>query len=311
MGNSIEGFIVNEPITVLPFPSSEFLKTSLRVQMQQPMGTVSYLEMVNESSADGDGEDGMGRIGLQVRYQHIEAQTYQVQSEHSKEQASDLDRFNIDIVTQISSMLNNESLNNMEKILYKKYYDLGLETHIKSINKWRRFLSKYFKLSFPIYTESDKICSKILILSNMVAIRTRRGSANFVVVSPMIASLIADDPKSELLIESIQHNDGLYPFAIISDRVKVFIDPKMTYDNSTIVLGKTTEEGNTGVVMGEYSRQLFKNDTYDSVNLIPTIKFQLIDRFVIADIGNDSNNGFVTANISIGKKPLWRKLIRA
>ena len=293
MGKAIEGFIVNEPITVLPFPSSEFLKTSLRVQMQQPIGLVNYLEMVNESTTGEDGEDGIGRIGLQVRNQHIEAKTYQVQSEHSKEQESDLGRFNIDMVTQISSMLNNESLDNMEKILYKKYYDLGLETHIKSINKWRRFLSKYFKLSFPIYTESDKICSKILILSNMVAIRTRRGSANFVVVSPMIASLIAEDPKSELLkLESIQHNAGLYPFAIIADRVKVFIDPKMTYDNSTIVLGKTTEEGNTGVVMGEYSRQLFKNDTYDSVNLIPTIKFQLIDRFVIADIGNDSNNVF-------------------
>jgi hypothetical protein len=199
----------------------------------------------------------------------------------------------------------------MEKQLHNKYHDMGIRTYRKSYGKWKSFLNKYFKLEFPVYTEADKICSKILILSQMTAIRTRRGPANFVVVSPMMASLLMDDPTTIIKTSEIENSMSIYSSMSIAGRIKVFIDPKMKYDNMTVILGKTTENGNEGVVTGQYSRNFMKVDSYGAMDFQPTTKYQLRDRYVITDINESSADGFFTVDFVIGKKPFWRKLINA
>jgi hypothetical protein len=298
----------NEPITQIPFPKSEFLDTSLVTEMKGPMGTVSYLEMVTSTTGE---EDGIGQIGLQVKNKHIEALTYQVEAEHSKEKMADLRSMGIDLDTEMISVLNNESYLTMEKQLHNKYHDMGIQTYRKSYGKWKSFLNKYFKLEFPIYSEADKICSKILLLSQMTAIRTRRGPANFVVVSPMMASLLMDDPSTIIKTSEIENSMSIYSPMSIADRIKVFIDPKMKYDNMTVILGKTTENGNEGVVTGQYSRQFMKVDSVGAMDFLPITKYQLRDRYVVTDINESSADGFFTVDFVIGKKPLWRKLINA
>lgn len=298
----------NEPITQIPFPKSEFLDTSLVTEMKAPMGTVTYLEMITSTS---EGNEDMGQIGLQLKNKHIEAQTYQVGAEHSKEKSQDLKSIGIDLDAEMISVLGNESYLMMEKQLHNKYRDLGIQTYRKSFGKWKSFLNKYFKLEFPVYSESDKICSKILILSQMAAIRTRRGPANFVVVSPMMASLLMDDPSTIIKTSEILNSMGIYHSMSIADRIKVFIDPRMKYDNMEIILGKTTENGNDGVVTGQYSRQFMKVDSVDAMEFKPTSRYQLRDRYVVTDIGESASGGFFTVNFVIGKKPLWRKLIGA
>jgi hypothetical protein len=290
----------NEPITQIPFPKSEFLDTSLVTEMKGPMGTVSYLEMVTSTTGE---EDGIGQIGLQVKNKHIEALTYQVEAEHSKEKMEDLKSIGVDLDAEMVSVLSNESYLTMEKQLHNKYYDLGIQTYRKSYSKWKRFLNKYFNLEFPIYTESDKICSKILLLSQMTAIRTRRGPANFVIVSPVMASLLMDDPTTIIKTSEIENSMSIYSSMSIADRIKVFIDPKMKYDNMTVILGKTTEDGNNGVVTGQYSRLFMKVDSVDAMDFQPTQKYQLRDRYVITDISESSMDGFFTVDFVIGKKP--------
>jgi hypothetical protein len=276
--------------------------------MKGPMGTVSYLEMVTSTTGE---EDGIGQIGLQVKNKHIEALTYQVEAEHSKEKMADLRSMGIDLDTEMISVLNNESYLTMEKQLHNKYHDMGIQTYRKSYGKWKSFLNKYFKLEFPIYSEADKICSKILLLSQMTAIRTRRGPANFVVVSPMMASLLMDDPSTIIKTSEIENSMSIYSPMSIADRIKVFIDPKMKYDNMTVILGKTTENGNEGVVTGQYSRQFMKVDSVGAMDFLPITKYQLRDRYVVTDINESSADGFFTVDFVIGKKPLWRKLINA
>jgi hypothetical protein len=277
--------------------------------MKGPMGTVSYLEMVTSTTGE---EDGIGQIGLQVKNKHIEALTFQVEAEHSKEKLEDLKSMGIDLNDEMVSVLGNESYLMMERQLQNKYHDLGIKTYRKSFGKWKGFLNKYFKLEFPIYTEADKISSKILILSQMTAVRTRRGPANFVVVSPMMASLLMDDPSTIINPTGLDHNSiGNYQSLSIADRIKVFVDPKMKYDNMKVILGKTTENGNEGVVTGQYSRQFMKVDSVGAMDFQPTTKYQLRDRYVVTDINESSADGFFTVDFVIGKKPLWRKLINA
>jgi hypothetical protein len=79
----------------------------------------------------------------------------------------------------------------------------------------------------------------------------------------------------------------------------------------TVILGKTTENGNEGVVTGQYSRQFMKVDSVGAMDFQPTTKYQLRDRYVVTDINESSANGFFTVDFVIGKKPLWRKLINA
>jgi len=298
----------NQPIIEFPFPNSEFLSTAFIAKMNGPHGTIPYLEMVVESKED----DEMGQIGLQVRNKQIAAETFQVTSESSKTQSEELQKMGIDMDSQMSSILNNESFLGMEKQLHDKYYNLGIRTYRKSYGKWKSFLNQYFNLEFPIYTEVNKIGSKILILSQMTAIRTRRGSANFVIVSPMVASMLMEDPSVRILETEMRNNSTeIYPSLSIADKIKVFIDPKMKYDNMTIVLGKTTESGNTGVVMGQYSRNFMKVDSVGATDFQPTTKYQIRDRYVITDTNESASDGFFTVNLVIGKKPLWRKLIGA
>jgi hypothetical protein len=200
----------------------------------------------------------------------------------------------------------------MEKQLHDIYHDLGIKTYRKSYGKWKSFLNKYLKLEFPIYTESENIARKILVLSNMTAIRTRRGPANFVIVSPMVATMLLESPMTKMVnYEMSDISPDIYSNLTIADKIKVFIDPKMLYSSMTIILGTSTDSGNTGVVMGQYNRSFMKVESDNSMDSKQTDKYKLRDRYVITDTNESASDGFFTVDFVIGKKPFWRKIIGA
>lgn len=302
----------NDPIIELPFPNSEFLDTAFRVKMTSPIGTVTYLEMVVENTSGDSDDPGMGQISLRPMNQVIEAKTYQTASTTSKENITDLEKMGIDINAQMTSVLDNESYMNMEKQLHNLYRDLGQQSQEKILSKWKKFLRKYFKLEFPIYVEPENLVSKILVLAKMIAIKTRRGPGNFIVTSPMLNSIIFDDARTTASsLKAITRGSSIYRTGEIGNAVKIFVDPHMKFDNMEVVIGRTTEHGNSGVVMGEYSRNLMSIEDVDAMNFKPTVKFELRDRYAISKIGSTPEDSYITVKFKLGKKPLWRKLIGA
>jgi hypothetical protein len=302
----------NEPILEFPFPKSEFLDTAFRVKMNGPIGEVTYLEMEVQNTS-GDSEDpGMGQILLRPMRKVVESQTYEVKSNVSKDHVDELEKMGIDTNHQMFSVLDNESFMMMQKQLQNKYHELGDASYEKILSKWKKFLRKYLGIEHVLYVESDQLITKMLVLSNMIAVKTRRGPANFAIVSPMINSILADDPRfafSEM--NSLTKGGEIYSSGRVGHSIKVFVDPNMSFDNMKILLGRTTEHGNTGIVMGEYSRQAMKVDDYGAMDFSTETKYMIRDRYVINTVGSNPEDSFVSVEIKLGKKPFWKKLIGA
>jgi hypothetical protein len=297
----------NEPILEIPFSKNEFLDTTLRLKMNGPTSEINYLEMEEV----GMEEEGMSQISLKMKRKTITTSTYQVNAENPKTNLENLKDFGINIDDQMTSILISESDLNMQKLVKEKYLSLGVKFERSTWNKWKTFLNKHFQLEFPeFFKDHNDLINKIFMLSNLIAAKTRRGPANFITTSPKIASILAEDPRTQLISTGIYNGPGIRPFAIINDKIKVFIDPTFKFDDETVIIGKNTDEGNTGVVLGEYSRQMMKIEGLSSMDFTLTDKYQLRDRITVSEIG-DKDLGYYTTKFVIGKKPFWRRLIRA
>jgi hypothetical protein len=287
----------NQNIQEIPTSTSPFLDTAFRLKMQQPHGVFTFLEMPEPPSTDG-----APVLSLEVKNKVLQAETYQVNANVQLSTIKDLQRMGIDGTRETVSALVNESTLNFEKILVNKYTELGKNSYYSDFTKWQKFLNKYFKLEFPIYLDEDQICAKILEISLKIAKKSRRGSANFVVVSPKVFEYIRLSPMFEY--NSDESYTGLSYNVGRIQHINVFINHNLTSED--IIVGMNTRDNNPGVVYGEYSRQFMQNERYET----NSIDFQLRDRSVIASIGDTASNSYYTAPVSFGKKSIWRKLIK-
>ena len=297
----------NEPITDIPFSKNEFLDTAFRTKMNAPTTYINYLDMSETKIRD----DGMAQIGLNLNRQTITSKNYQVSATYDKQNSENLKLFGINTDDQMQSVLINEANMNIEKTLKEQYSELGISMEKSDWSKWKTFLNKQFGIEFPEYVKDPKdLINKLFLYSNLIAVKTRRGPANFIVVPPSIAAFIAEDPR--VILNSIGNsiNHGVTPFATIADKLKVFVDPSSKYEDGTVIIGKTTSDGNPGVILGEYSRQMLKVDDISAMDFSQIEKYQLRDRLAITPIGNHPY-GYYTKTFITGKKPIWRKIIFA
>lgn len=289
----------NQNIQEIPTSTSPFLDTASRLKMQQPHGVFSFLEM-----AEAPSNEDTSMISLEVKNKVLQAETYQVNANVQLSTIKDLQKMGIDGTRETVSALVNESTLNFEKILASKYMELGKNSYYSDFTKWQGFLNKYFKLEFPIYLDGDQICAKILEISLKIAKKSRRGPANFVVVSPRVFEYIRLSPM--FVYSNEQQYVGLSHIVGNINHINVYIS-QFTLNSDHIIVGTNTRNNNPGVVYGEYSRQLMQNEGYET----NSINFQLRDRSVIASIGDSASDSYYTTPVSFGKKPIWRKLIKS
>ncbi len=291
----------NQNFQEMSFPSSKFLDTANRVKMPEPVGIFMFLEA--EDSIDIG--DGYPVIAMEAQQLTIQAATYQTSSEIQLNTVDDLQQLHgIDAISLNTTILIEEAKNKIEQTLFNKYAALGRESYYSDFSKWQRFLNKYFKFEFPIYCKSDQICAKILEISLKIAKKSRRGPANFVVVSPQVFSIIADSPLFEFYEKEDSDRLHLYGVGKIN-YIQVFVNHLAK--SHDVVIGTTTLDNNPGVIYGEYSRQLLQNE--NPVN--QTIRLELRDRYAIQEKGNSAKNSYYTVPVEFNKKSIWRKLIKA
>jgi hypothetical protein len=291
----------NQNFQEISFPSSKFLDTANRVKMAEPVGTFMFLEAADSI----DIGDGYPVIAMEAQQLTIQAATYQTSSEIQLNTVDDLQQLHgIDAISLNTTILIEEAKNKMEQTLFNKYAALGRESYYSDFSKWQRFLNKYFKFEFPIYWKSDQICAKILEISLKIAKKSRRGPANFVVVSPQVFSIIADSPLFEFYEK--EDNDRLHLCGVGKiNHIQVFVNHLAT--SHDVVVGMKTLDNNPGVLYGEYSRQLLQNENRKT----NTVRLELRDRCVIQEKGNSAKNSYYTVPVEFNKKSIWRKLIKA
>lgn len=295
-----------EKKTKLPFPDDSFMSTAMVKDMQERAMGVSYL--TPEISEERSGN----MIGLKTNNQFLEASVRRVKSSISKETLMDMQAMHgIDPFQELVSALSNEILLGNQKVLNGIYKKLGEETERKSRSKWKSFLNKYFNIEFPIYVKDSKeLALKIVLFSNLIAAKSRRGPGNFIVVSPYTWGLLQELDSVTLLNPGDSMSAGIIQVGTMNNQFQVFLNTSLPYGDTTVIIGRKSEEPFSGAIFGRYTRELEVMDSYSPMDFKETSEYVLIERSIISEFGNPSD-AYYTANIVVGKKPLWRTLIGA
>jgi hypothetical protein len=103
-------------------------------------------------------------------------------------------------------------------------------------------------------TLQRKIMSKILAAANLVAIRGRRGAANFAVTNGQLASALQDIagfvpyPLSNTVSQAA---GSLYPIGSVAG-VNIYVDPNMSWQDTRMVIGRKGDANSPGLVFMPY-----------------------------------------------------------
>ena len=304
-----------------------FLETACNLDTKTSTGTINYLDFpssffnektYNNWGSISQGED-YGVLSLSAFSKFVQLQTFRVSSKTNHEFEKDLAYFHgADASSMLLPVLENEAAMQRYKKLSDVYNKLGDESEKEILNesKWKRFLVKLFpSLKFPLYTNNDSIegskilINSIIIRSNLIATRSRRGPGDFVICSGFTGALIQDHPsfvynEGDLRITSLS---GQIRFiGTISGRIGVFIDPNKRFEDNTIIVGRRTKETEPGVYIVENKDAKDTQEILDPVSFNKTIA--LTEKLAFVEVGN-SNRNFLKFEVSFSKKPLWRKIL--
>jgi hypothetical protein len=96
--------------------------------------------------------------------------------------------------------------------------------------------------------------SKILAAANLIAIRGRRGAANFAVTNGQVASAIQDIagfvpyPLSNTVSQAA---GSLYPIGSVAG-VNIYVDPNMSWTDTRLCIGRKGDANSPGLVFMPY-----------------------------------------------------------
>lgn len=239
-----------------------------------------YLREEGESTPDN-------LIGLKLFNKSIKAGTLQVAAAVTREQVQDLKQYGIDAIAQVEAVLINELTQGINKHILDRIFRLGNTNADQVFNLDGTNLSlsvgttstpvqsvlglpmdsdalvDQVSLTTPtvIPTAGDnggtlqrKILSRILASSNLIAIRGRRGAANFAVCNGQVATALQDIagfvpyPLSNTVNQAA---GSLYPIGSVAG-VNIYVDPNMGWTDTRIAIGRKGDGNSPGLVFMPY-----------------------------------------------------------
>jgi len=275
--------------------------TANNVTSNQP-----YLRQNGENTGDNV-------MGLSLFNKSVEAFTYQVAAAVTREQVQDLKQFGIDAVAQVEAVLVNELTQSINKLILGRLFELGTTNAEKVFSLDGTNLNLYvaststsaslalgndwegnavsISTSSTVPTSGDnagtlqrRILSKILAASNLIAIRGRRGAANFAVTNGQVASALQDIAgfMTYPLANTINQAGGsLYPVGSLAG-VTVYVDPNMSWTDTRICVGRKGDGNSPGLVFMPY---LMAESVQTIAELTMAPKIAVKSRFALVDAG--------------------------
>jgi hypothetical protein len=133
-------------------------------------------------------------------------------------------------------------------------------------------------------TLQRRILSKILASSNLIAIRGRRGAANFAVTNGQVASALQDIAGfiTYPLANTINQAGGsLYPVGALAG-VTIYVDPNMAWTDTRICVGRKGDGNSPGLVFMPY---LMAESVQTIAEMTMAPKIAVKSRFALVDAG--------------------------
>ena len=273
----------------------------------------------------GDGElTSDNLMGLSLFNKSVAAETYQVAAAVTREQVQDLKQFGIDAVAQVEAVLVNELTQSINKLILQRIFRLGTSnaynvftidstnlnlyvaasgTASISLGTDADGVSRSITTSASVPTSGDnggtlqrKILSKILAASNLIAIRGRRGAANFAVTNGQLATAIQDIAgfTPYPMANTVNQNGGsLYPVGSIAG-VTIYVDPNMAWTDTRISVGRKGDGNSPGLVFMPY---LMAESAQTIAEMTMAPKIAVKSRFTLVDAGFHPETMYFTLGV--------------
>lgn len=278
-----------------------FLNTAFRKESPNPAGTLTYLDMTQ-----GEDKDGYGTISLTPKQKFYQLESYRVSSKLGRELMSDLSFLHgIDSNQMASDTLENQVSIENQRLLRNQYFSLGEMTRDEELKKsrWNRFLLRFISEShFSFHFDSfDDLIKKILIKSNHIGYRGRRGNGDFIICPPKYSTYIMESPRfTYRRMETPEHVDFI---GTIGESIQVFVDRNASFTEDRILIGRRTSESEAGVyfINGDKSTEEFMDSDGNKT-------ITLIYRQSIFNI-EGCEKSFDLIRVSDSKRPFWKKLL--
>lgn len=258
----------------------------------------------------------------------VEAKTIQAAAAVTREQLMDLKQFGIDAVAQANQFLANEMTQQINKDILSNIFELGKTNHeqIQSVQGSNFHLVlgatnanlaigsgvldtpdwNYFTAGITVKqidaanlgaenlgTRQRRLLSRLLAVSNMIAVRGRRGPATFAVCSPQTASAFQDISGfvAYPMANTVNQVPGaLYPIGTVAG-IAIYVDPNMGYGDGRIAVGRKGDGNSPGLVFMPYVMA-------DSVETIAegtmAPKIQMKSRYALVHAGHHPATSYLT-----------------
>jgi hypothetical protein len=272
--------------------------TLLRFPATSGSARVDYFQMV---------ESNPGEVGLRLASRDLLLETYQVSTILSDSRVAGLSSDELRAVAE-DSLRNGHVMDVLRNVL-EMYRDRGMAAHA---HYWitsglRRWISRVWGLPRVWADDPRRLTSVLLNLSNRIAIGSRRGPANWVVVSPQLAALIEDSPGFSYRKSGIVSNDPV-PFFGTLGNLRVYVDYATTAD--MVVLGRDTAQNSPGLYLLEGGEEFSEIEVPDALMISQKIIYR--KRMALAMVGDDhqATSLYYALRIQPGKTPLWARLLQ-
>jgi len=288
----------------------KFLETAKHLETKNPVVAIPYLDQ--ELTRENE-------LKLVTKIKNVQLQTYTIKSSINESTMEDLKMFHaVDGESMVKSVLESESLVQRQKKLSDLYKELGEISENELLSKWQKTIKKIFPnikykkyLTNPFKEGSDLLVRSIIMNSNLIAKRSRRSGADFILCGRAVATLIQDSFNfnyNDTNTISLSNGNEINSIGNINDRISVFVDNNIAFSDNMILLGRITRDRETGVYIVEdtSSREIMETSSWGESSIIK--KILLIEKLAFISMENSHVN-FIKYDVAFSKKPLWRKIL--
>jgi len=266
--------------------------------------TITYLDF--EQSATS-----LGKLGLNVNQKHVELVPQSSTTTLTQEQVDDILRFHGIIASEMAqSTLANEDEQYVSKRIIEKMWNMGHTSYLKSFTPFQKWANKWFGYAPLQLVKSDQDLVRVINLhANRIAVKSRRGPGNFIVVPFETGSILQDQPNyvHQPLAGAIVTGGVCYKIGHLNDRIEVFVDPFMKYDAKSFIIGKTTQGNDPGLYyVTRDTVEKLETALHDSIG---SVKYSHVRWDWLGKIGSNASDHFYTVRYSDKKHNLVKHLI--
>ena len=295
-GETIDWTAVPPHASGIPPYNSPFLDTAQRVSFTEHghVGGINYLEQVVES----------GEVKMRVAQRLVSTETYQVNARVGTEIIKGLTLAGVNPLSETKSTLRNEAQCAREGGLARLYRELGQVSAREEAEstRWKRFL--HGRLGIPVveWVSEEDVVSALRRYANLIFARSLRGGADFAIVSRQMNAYLCDSPVYLPAVGGIT-TGGVQQVGTLGS-MQIYVDHSARWDDQ-LIIGRRTGGNETGVYYCEHSHDIHVMED----GLDAGVRVVYAERCAVVKTGANAHKNYYVADLRIGKRPLWRKLL--